>query len=518
MAVSSGKWYWESQITSVKAGVSARCAGVISPELAINHFQSYLHTVSGMKGAVYNSYTGKQCVDAAGWAAYGASWGVGDVVGVALDCDARQITFYKNNASQGIIPLSSSVNFWVPYEGNTGDYNISAVNFGQGGQTGIVYDAASGGRFKYTPPAGFKALCTANLAAPTIKNSSRYFNAVTYTGNGYPATGTQSVTGLSFAPGLVWMKDRDRGTQEHHLEDSVRGAQNKLSSCQTAAESTSSTYLTAFNSNGFSVGTDGTVNYQNDRFIAWCWKAGDAGVSNNSGTITSQVSANPTSGFSVVAYTGNGTVGATVGHGLGAAPKMIVVKRKSSGTDYGWRVWHAGIGRNDTYMILNTTEAANPAHYTSDWNDVAPGSSVFTLGAYDGASNAPTNANGQSYIAYLWAEVAGFSKFGSYAGNGSADGPFVYCGFKPRYLMVKRMDSAQSWVIVDSARDVANPVGSYLLAESGGAEPAKLTIFDHCSNGFKVRCDSSLTGINASGGTYIFAAFAEAPFKYATAR
>jgi hypothetical protein len=464
-----------------------------------------------MKGAVYNSYTGKQCVDAAGWAAYGASWGVGDVVGVALDCDARQITFYKNNASQGIIPLSSSVNFWVPYEGNTGDYNISAVNFGQGGQTGLTYDAASGGRFKYTPPAGFKALCTANLPAPTIKNGSQYFMPVTYTGNG---TG-QSISSLSFQPDLLITNCRSTG-RSHSFYDSVRGANLALQSDNTATDYDAAAAgggVSAFTATGFTLGTWANGNNLNDTYVAWCWKAAGSTVSNTQGAITSAVNVNTMTGFSIVSWTGTGSA-SSIGHGLGATPQLIVTKRRNGAGTENWRVYHAQSNASSATggVYLNLSNA-----FTTDstlWNNTAPTSTLFNVG-----TDVCVNASGGTYIAYLWTEVAGFSKFGSYTGNGSADGPFVYCGFKPRFLLIKRTDGgADHWYLMDSVRSSGNMISLSLRANSNLAEESDTKAdFDFLSNGFKARTGGGQNG-NESGATYIFAAFAEAPFKYATAR
>jgi hypothetical protein len=283
------------------------------------------------------------------------------VMGIAVDTAGSTAKFYFNNTLIATVAIANDQFFAYCRSGSSMSANQLTFNFGQGGQTGLAYDGASGGRFKYTPPAGFKALCTANLSVPAIKNGSQHFNALTYTGNGYPAAGTQSVTGLSFAPDLVWMKDRDRGTQEHHLEDSVRGAQNKLSSSQTAAESTSSTYLTAFNSNGFSVGTDGTVNYQSDRFVAWCWKAGGAAVSNTTGTITSQVSANSTAGFNIVTFSGGGS-GGTVGHGLGTTPAMCIFKARNNIGTTGWNTWHQNLTGSNYYLDSRMRHRIFPAH------------------------------------------------------------------------------------------------------------------------------------------------------------
>jgi len=264
-----------------------------------------------------------------------------------------------------------------------------------------------------------------------------------------------------------------------------------LQSSQTGAEQTLSNGLTAFNSNGFDVGT-----YENTSaitYVAWCWDE----------------SATP--GFDIVTYTGNGVAGRTVSHSLGVAPKMMIVKSRSNGgASYYWAVYHESIGAGNA-LELDSTTASFAA--TALWNSTAPTSSVFTLG-----SNIVVNGgSSQTYVAYLWSEVAGFSKFGSYTGNGSSDGPFVFCGFRPRWIMIKRSDSTGDWFVFDTARDTSNVSYKWLKPNNNGTEPTSTgDDWDILSNGFKPR---NLNGNqNASGGTYIFAAYAESPFKYSLAR
>ena len=331
------------------------------------------------------------------------------------------------------------------------------------------------------------------------------FNVVLYTGNGT----SQSVTGVGFQPDFVWLKERSSGS-DHQLQDSVRGATNLLISNSTNAESSSSTFLNSFDSDGFTVGSSGGANESGQTYVAWCWKAGGTAVSNTDGSITSQVSANVDAGFSIVSYTGTGAASATVGHGLGQTPAMIIQKAATDGV-YNWNSWHKNLDTN-SYISLNTTAAQDNS--VNVWPTAGITSSVFTTASSAVKYN---NLSGVTHIAYCFAEVEGFSKFGSYVGNGSADGPFVYTGFKPALVLAKRTDSTGNWVLKDTARDTYNPAGFTLLADVADAEygPSN-SLVDILSNGFKPRATS--TAVNASGGTHIYMAFAEHPFNYATGR
>jgi len=337
------------------------------------------------------------------------------------------------------------------------------------------------------------------MPTPTIPDGELFMNATLYTGNGGTLTVANGVAGQSFQPDFVWLKTRST-SQNHSLIDSVRGNTKILYSDLTNAENTFSGVLDSFNSNGFTLGSSASVNQNGTTFVGWQWKAGGAAVTNTAGTISSQVSANTTSGFSVVTYTGT-AANATVGHGLGVAPSMIITKNRDSST--AWWVYHASLG-NTKYIVLNTSAAEVTS--SAAWNNTSPTSSVFSLGA----SN-PSNANQD--VAYCWAPIAGYSAFGSYTGNGSTDGPFVYTGFRPRYVMVKRTDSSESWFVLDTARSPFNVPTAWLAPNLSNAEGTDV-LFDILSNGFKQRSTST----NASGGTYIYMAFAENPFKYANAR
>lgn len=337
--------------------------------------------------------------------------------------------------------------------------------------------------------------------------------ATIWTGNGSnPRSIDNTVNGVSFQPDFVWAKLRSSAAS-HNLYDSVRGVGNVLYSDLTTSEANNNPfgYLTAFNSNGFSSTAGSTSNaYFNangSTYVGWQWKAGGTAVSNTAGSITSSVSANPTAGFSVVTYTGTGA-NATVGHGLGVAPSMVIVKcRNSAGSD--WLTWHIAIAGTD-YLLLDTTAAKGTS--ASVWNSTVPTSSVFNVG-----TNADTNGSTRTFVAYCFAPVAGYSVFGSYTGNGSTDGSFIYTGMRPRWILVKRTDVAATWYIWNTSSTPYNVADTALFPNLTNAESSNVAYYcDILSNGFKIRATN--TDVNASGGTYIYMAFAENPFKYANAR
>ena len=339
--------------------------------------------------------------------------------------------------------------------------------------------------------------------------------ATLYTGNGYPTYGTQSITNtvntVSFQPDLVWIKGRN-SVSNHSLTDSVRGTSSQLFSDLAYVQGTETDQTTAFNSNGFSVGQNwagiGSVNVNTTTFVGWQWKAGGTAVSNTAGTITSSVSANTTAGFSVVTYTGTGA-NATVGHGLGVAPGMVIIKSRSVATN--WIVYHSSVAAT-AHLVLNLNDAA----YTDvAFNNTAPTSSVFSIGP----TGYSVNNSAATYVAYCWAPVAGYSAFGSYTGNGSADGPFVYTGFRPRWILLKNTSvgtAGYDWELVDTSRSTYNVVNAELVANLSNIESSSWNAVDILSNGFKLRDLGAAQ--NGSGNTMIYAAFAENPLKYANAR
>lgn len=514
----SGKYYYEAKIGGVSGGSPSVGIASISKNTT-----GYLHP----KQACIRPVTGN--ASRPEWVIDGVDrqydqisstpLAANDIIQVIYDADNGKVWFGINDTYYGVnsgasttvsaSDIASGVNpayvvdadyIYTPCVIAYSSTEVVEVNFGQS-------------PFTYTPPADFLPLNTANLPEPTITPAlddvpADYFNTVLYTGTG----AAQSITGVGFQPDWLWIKNRS-ATGSHHLYDAQRGAALALFSSATAAENSRPNSLTSFDTDGFTVGTssDGNTNLSANSYVAWNWKANGAGVSNTDGTITSTVSVNQKAGFSIVTYTGTGSA-ATIGHGLGVAPAMVIVKNRDNGA-VSWVVYHKGVDATnpENYMLfLNLTNARSSSSATG-WNSTAPTSSVFSVNNYN--SN---NQSGSGMVAYCFAEVEGFSKFGSYTGNGSANGPFVYCGFRPAFVMIKRTDGTAGWIVFDSARDSYNLVQRYLVASSSGVEGTGVSTFDFVSNGVKLR--STFGDSNASGGTYIFAAFAESPFKYSNAR
>jgi hypothetical protein len=335
------------------------------------------------------------------------------------------------------------------------------------------------------------------MAYTTINKGSSYFNTVLYTGNG----STQSITGVGFKPDWVWNKSRSQ-VDENVVVDAVRGVTKTIITNSTGAEYVDDG-LTAFGTDGYTLGTASRWNGSSVTYVSWNWLAANSTTSNTSGTITSTVSANTTAGFSIVSYTGTGS-NATVGHGLGVAPKMVIVKGRSFAGD--WKVYNSNVGA--TFQgFLNGNDAFQGSSPTI-WNSTAPTSTVFSIG-----TNSGVNTSGGTIIAYCFAEVKGYSKFGSYTGNGSTDGTFIYTGFKPAFFIVKCSNSTFNWVVEDNKRNTFNVVDKYLLPNTNDAE-GTLTLVDFLSNGIKIRTTDN--SHNGSGNTYIYMAFAENPFVSST--
>ena len=483
IAVTSGKWYWE--VTPLTNGAWANM-GVCD---ALGTLANASRGAPG--GWVYQGTTGNKANNNS-YVAYGATYTNNDVIGVALDMDGNTLTFYKNGVSQGVAYSTGFTGKTIsPLMQDAANDTTAAINFGQR-------------PFAYTPPTGFVALNAYNLPDSTIKKGNTVMDATLYTGN---LTGQTITNTAGFKPDLVWPKSRSAAT-DNKLVDSVRGATLAIVSNSTAAETTDLTGVVSFNSNGFTLGTSTTYNNLAATYVAWQWQAGQGSSSSNTnGTITSTVSVNASAGFSVVTYTGTGA-NATVGHGLGVAPSFVIVK--SRGQTSNWMIWHSTFTGND-YIELNTTTGAQS--FAGMWNSSVPTSSVINLGSFSFV-----NGSGITQVAYCWAEIAGFSKFGKYTGNGSADGTFVYLGFKPKYVLMKRADaSGTSWIVWDSVRGSYNLNNADLFPNLSDAEFTSTTdCIDMLSNGFKLRGTGS--GSNASGGNYIYAAFAENPFKNSLAR
>jgi hypothetical protein len=345
---------------------------------------------------------------------------------------------------------------------------------------------------------------------PVITKPNQHFDAPIWTG--VSTSSAITISSLNFQPDLVWGKSRT-SAYTHGLHDSVRGiAAGRLQSNATTAEVAPGSFaygsVSAFNSNGFTASpgssTNENWNETSSNHVAWCWKAGGAAVANTSGTIASQVSVNSTAGFSIVTYTGTGA-NATVGHGLGVAPSMYIVKRRNAVDS--WFVYSNQLAATQ-YLRLESTNAAATFNF---WQNTAPTSSVFYI-----STDVSVNASSDTYVSYCFAPIAGYSAFGSYTGNGSSDGTFVFTGFRPRFVMWKRTDSVNDWYMIDTSRSPYNNATNPLAANLSSDESSLGTNIDFLSNGFKAR----QTGghINASGGTYIYMAFAEATFKFANAR
>ena len=447
----------------------------------------------------------------------------GDVQMFAVDLENGQMWFGKNGtwynsqnpetgancyiqSSELLDTNKTYLPFVAKYESNS--YYIY-VNFGQDSSfsgyktsgSGNYTDGNGQGDFYYEPPSGYLALCSKNLPDPAAIPSEN-FNTVLYTGN----ASTQNIT-TGFATDFVWLKSRSNGGYWHELHDNVRGTQKRLFSNATSAEDTTANTLTSFNSDGFTLGSYPGANASGGSYVAWNWKANGSSSSNTNGSITSTVSANQDAGFSIVSYSGNSTNGATVGHGLSSAPEFITIKSRSRG-DEGWWTQHKDLSSGQHYLRLDNTSSQSNAG-GNIFNDF-PTSSVLKL--QDGRG---VNQTGETYIAYCFHSVDDFSKAGVYKGNGSTNGAFMFTGFRPAFIIIKRTDASHSWRMFDSKRNDYNTQGNYLTPDSSGAEGDTLLI-DFLSNGFKIRSNND--GINGTNSPHIYIAFAEHPFKYTNAK
>jgi len=482
---STGKWYWETNVSTQNTGagnwfIVGMCTGSLS---LTAYSQGVANSITyGDRNDMHFITNGVTTVTSSGTIAFST----GAVLQCAFDASTGKFWFGRDNtwwdSSAGTTgnpgagtnqTLTAATNEWFPYVQMNEANNVADINFGQRA-------------FAYTPPSGFLALNTQNLPEPTIKKPSSYMDVVTYTGTGSALTPTSS---LGFSPDLVWIKSRSAAT-DHTFYDAVRGVEKRLESNNTDAEVTSDGGLTAFNSNGFTLGTLAQVNTNTATYCAWCWDE----------------SATP--GFDIVSFA-SGTAGdKTFAHSLGVAPSFMIVKSRDEST-YNWGIYHSSVCTNQQFLRFTTDARQSPGYNV--WGTATPTSSVFGVSVSNTQGVVKTS---QNCIAYLWSEVAGFSKFGSYTGNGSSDGPFVFCGFRPRWVVVKRTDtSGYDWEIFDSARGTYNVIGPRLWANLSSSETSATRV-DFLSNGFKLR-DS---GGQVNGGTIVFAAFAESPFKYALAR
>lgn len=480
----SGKWYFEATLTATTAaGVAAIGIGIYKP--AMNLF-----TVDN--ACLYNANPSKT-VNTVN-TAYGASYTISDVIGVAVDIAGATVTFYKNGVSQGAISYTVSGDmFFTPCDGSGGDSVTWKINFGQQ-------------PWNFAPPAGYNALCTVNLPAPSIAKGSSHFDINARTGTGAIA----NITGYGFKPDMIWVKSRSN-VSTHNIQDSVRGSSLQIAPNLTAAEVTDITEITSFNSDGFSVGTGAGagygVNTNTLTYVNWMWKAGGAAITNSSGSVTAQVSANAAAGFSVATFNAGGAGNQSFGHGLGVAPQLVLLKDRVNGAT-NWSVYHSAVcTATDKFLNLNLTVALGSA--VGIWGAALPTSTIVGFGS---GVACLANAN---CVAYCFAEIAGFSKIGSYVGTNVADGPFIYLGFRPKFVMVKCSSAVEDWVIHDAVRNTSNALELYLYPDTTAAEAGSGTArMDFCANGIKLRN----SGQDNTANTYVFIAFAESPFKYARAR
>ena len=483
IAMTSGKWYWEIKLDVLNT-TGNTVVGVAKSNLQTSSTFASANIASFGHASTNQAYR------------YGTLLGnlssnmaQGDIVALALDMDAGTLAYYKNNT---LIYTTTGLDTTVPHYAYWDSYSVnetSTFNFGQR-------------PFTYTPPTGYKALNTYNLSDSTIKAGNKYMDATTYTGNGSTATITNAG---SFKPDLIWIKARNQA-YDNVLEDSVRGVTKSLPSNGSSAEGTFATSVTAINSNGFTLGSATAWNENTTTYVGWQWQAGQGSSSSNtSGNVTSTVSVNASVGFSIVTYTVTSTASMTIGHGLGVAPKFIMEKRRDGIAN--WDLYHASLG-NTGRMQINSTAGFDVQ--AGVWNNTSPTSTVFSQ-----QGNGGWHSVGSTCVAYCWAEIAGFSKFGSYTGNGSTDGAFIYLGFRPKFIMVKRTDTNTNWWIMDTSRNPNNVMGQEIYPNLSSAE-AQWTGSDYLSNGIKFRTTD--IAYNANGGNYIYAAFAENPFKNSLAR
>ena len=496
--MTTGKWYWEFYWTGGNNEVRIGATDDVSNGGYGGGIHAYSYT-GNIANYLSGGNTNISC---------SPSMSENSIIGWAWDADIGELKAFVNGTAvnSGAAIVTGFTGYTLHPHGGQGasGYNIF-YNFGQDstfhntkGSSGSYADSNGIGDFYYEPPTDFLALCTSNLPDPAVI-PSEHFNTVLYTGN----NSTNAITGVGFQPDFFWGKARS-GPQSHRLVDVLRGSYNLYSDLTNAED----LQTLSFTSDGFTWASGG-ANDNGKTYVAWNWKANGTGVSNTNGSITSTVSANVDAGFSIVSYTGTGA-NATVGHGLAKKPNIFMLKGRND-TPRNWRVYSDTIGATK-HLYLNTTASEQVS--STQFNNTEPTSSVFTIGSHGGV-----NTSTKDYIAYCFHSVDGYSKVGSYTGNMSADGPFVYTGFRPKYIMVKDSSTATGWYIYDTVRDINihNPAYKTLVPNTSGAESGSATShWDILSNGFKPRYANNEW--NANGSTMIYIAFAEVPFKFSNAR
>ena len=533
MAMSSGRWYWEIYIDTVSSYQMHGIRPQIRDDGDTNHDNDYYPGTRSDEWA----YEGRGYLhnDASPDTSWGDTYAAGDIIGVALDMDAGTLNFYKNGSATGsqITGISASHS----PSGSRGDYLACCCVYGSTGQAIINFgqegtfdghktaqnntDINGIGNFYYTPPTGFKALCSANLRGDSsyIIEPQKHFDILTYTGND---ASDRTITGLEFKPDLVWIKNRSQGDW-HIFTDSVRGANTHMYPNNTDGDSTdnSNGHVNYYTTGGFNVdcGAQGNVNENNEDYVAWCWKGGGNSNTYNidgtgygtasaagldGGTITpTGASINTKARFSIIGYTGNGSGGSTVEHGLGVVPTFMIIKKR---TGDNWMTYHQGANNfsspQNYYFELNSNSGDIGSTSIFMWT-VAPTSSVFSLGA-----DSSVNKNNNTYISYCWGEVPGYSKFGTYRGNSSSsNGSYIHLGFKPALIIIKKFSGSDSWQMHDSARQDYNNKSAALFPSSGDAEQTSGRLIDFLSNGFKFYNADGNT--NENGHDYVYFAWAE---------
>jgi len=481
MLPKTGKWAWKITATlnmgsaaeyPVLGIVPSNNADLVSPMRSGGTGEGY-----GADGRFFSASAGSN-------SSYGATWSDGDVIEVGWDADNGALSFWHQGSAQGVA-VTGLTGRWKPaqdhYSTAGGD---TLSDFGQSG---------------YTPTdSSYKTLCTANLPTPTISDGSKYFQTTLYTGNGSTQSINQSGENSTFQPDFVWIKGRGIAV-DHALYDVVRGATKEIKSNATDAEATISNGVTAFESDGFALGDRIGVNANTEPFVAWQWLAGNsAGSTNDDGSVDSTVTVNTTAGFSICKLNPGGNSNITFGHGLGVAPRLVMVKDLEDATN--WQVLHLDQGVGNKLFLNSTAAAASDANM---WQNTAPTSTVVSMGT--------AQTTNEQFIAYCFAEIEGYSKIRSYTGNGSTDGPFVYTGFRPAFVLCKNIINAgNDWPIDDSARSPFNPDKARLWADLNNTENTGSVTLDLLSNGFKIRTSNGEQ--NTSGSTHIYIAFAENPF------